>query len=138
MLNMLEETEAYSAPHKPLCMCVCVCAHVQRAHTHTQKRRQLTPKEVPVISPKGSCCANITLSLLLWNSRFLILTFTHRPLQWCSPLHTAEQGNNTLLDFFLGFRAPSGIWLLDGFSFVLSSCSTSQSTLFFPYVLSTV
>ena len=55
---MLEEAEAHSAPHTPL----CVCVHMQ---THTHKKRQPAPKKALFIFPKGSCCANLTLWLLL-------------------------------------------------------------------------
>ena len=132
ILNMLEKTEAHSAPHKPLCVCACICGH-----THLEEKTANTQEGAFYFSERELLCKHHTW-LLLWNFRFLIVTFTHRPLQWCSHLHTDGQGNNTLLDCFLGFRAPSGIQLLVGFSFVLSSCSTSQSTISLPYVLSTV
>lgn len=113
---MLEETGAYTDPHKRTRMHTLTHTHTHSL-TFIQRKRRRTPEEVPFISPKMSCCANITSSLLLQNSRFLSFTFTHRPLLWCFHLNTDGQGNSTLLDFFLGFQAPSGIWLLDGFLF---------------------
>lgn len=57
---MLEESEAYWAAHKPLCMCAYMYAY---KCVHTQKRSQFTV-EVPFIFPKGNCCANITVTAL--------------------------------------------------------------------------
>lgn len=99
---MLEETEAYSAPHKPLCMCayICVCKGM-----HTQKRRQLTV-EVPIVFPKGSCYADII------SSRFGEIRgfwFLHLYTDPCSGVLTCTQMDQEKAHHqtsFWGFQLP--------------------------------
>ena len=115
ILNMLEETEAHSAPHKPVC--VCVQAH---AGTHTHKKKQLTPKEVLFIFPKGSCCVckyHIVVNFMNFQlSDFYIST--QNPAVMLSPAHRWTRKQHTIR---LLSRVPSSLWdIAVGWFFICS------------------
>lgn len=120
--------------HLSLCECVCRCTHTYTHTTHAHsKEKTANIKGGDFYFPKRQllCKYHIIIASMKFQvSDFYIYTQT--------PASGAITWNNTLLDFFLGFQAPSGILLLGGFSFGFSSFSTSQSTCFLPYVLSTL
>lgn len=85
---MLEETEAYSAPHKPLCMCLYVCVQMHtHTHTHSKEKTVKTKRRCLLFPKRESLCKYhiVTASMKFQVSDFYI--YTQTPVVVLSPAH---------------------------------------------------